>query len=120
MYKVIEEWDDRGNRQSIDRQEHEIEQISKAIYQASELLLDKEGSLNIISGNDQNQSTNYFYQKFMVLFRTKASLKRHITCKNVIIRAPESVSIYKISSSRFGCPPLGRIYYDTEISREAN
>ena len=49
--KVIEEWDDRGNRQSIDRQEHEIEQISKAIYQASELLLDKEGSLNIISGN---------------------------------------------------------------------
>jgi len=46
---VIEEWDDRGNRQSIDRQEHEIEQISKAIYQASELLLDKEGSLNIIS-----------------------------------------------------------------------
>ena len=69
--KVIEEWDDRGNRQSIDRQEHEIEQISKAIYQASELLLDKEGSLNIISGNDQNQSTNYFYQKFMVPFRTK-------------------------------------------------
>ena len=65
MYKVIEEWDDRGNRQSIDRQEHEIEQISKAIYQASELLLDKEGSLNIISGNDQ-MSTNYFYQKFMV------------------------------------------------------
>ena len=53
-------------------------------------------------------------------FRAKASLKRHITRKNVIIRAPESVSIYKISSSRFGCPPLGRIYYDTEISREAN
>ena len=56
MNKVIEEWDDRGNRQSIDRQEHEIEQISKAIYQASELLLDKEGSLNIISGNGESQT----------------------------------------------------------------
>ena len=54
MNKVIEEWDDRGNRQSIDRQEHEIEQISNAIYQASELLLDKEGSLNIISGNGES------------------------------------------------------------------
>ena len=82
MNKVIEEWDDRGNRQSIDRQEHEIEQISKAIYQASELLLDKEGSLNIISGNGESQPRNYFYQKFMVSSRTRVLnthniLKRH-------------------------------------------
>ena len=75
--KVIEEWDDRGNRQSIDRQEHEIEQISKAIYQASELLLDKEGSLNIISGNDQNQSTNYFLPEIYGAVSDQRSLKRH-------------------------------------------
>ena len=47
--KVIEYWDDSGNRTSIDRQDMEIEQISKAIHAASELLLDKEGSLNIIT-----------------------------------------------------------------------
>jgi len=46
---VMEEWDAQSNRLSIDRQDTETEQISKAIYAASELLLDKEGSLNIIS-----------------------------------------------------------------------
>ena len=45
----MEEWDSQSNRLSIDRQDIETEQISKAIYAASELLLDKEGSLNIIS-----------------------------------------------------------------------
>lgn len=46
---VMEEWDSQSNRLSIDRQDIETEQTSKAIYAASELLLDKEGSLNIIS-----------------------------------------------------------------------
>jgi len=46
---VIEVWDHRGNRQSIDRQETEIDQISKAVYAASELLLDKDGTVNMIS-----------------------------------------------------------------------
>ena len=45
----MEEWDSQSNRLSIDRQDIETEQTSKAIYAASELLLDKEGSLNIIS-----------------------------------------------------------------------
>ena len=43
---MIEVWDHRGNRESIDRQEAEIDQISKAVYAASELLLDKDGTVN--------------------------------------------------------------------------
>ena len=46
---MIEVWDHRGNRESIDRQEAEIDQISKAVYAASELLLDKDGTVNMIS-----------------------------------------------------------------------
>ena len=45
---VWEDWDKHGNRISIDRNETEIEQTARAIESASNILLEKEGTLHIL------------------------------------------------------------------------
>ena len=45
---VWEDWDVHGNRISIDRQEAEIEDTARAIENASNLLLEKEGTMHIL------------------------------------------------------------------------